>query len=357
MCGNPRRETSTPLQGNTNGKEIMKVKDPSRIARYSCLSIVVAVFAGWHKFTFTDEELGCPSVDFPLHSFRVPLGMTVAYLVSLPVLSYFTQTFLAPKYDMKALLFESMVFYNVAQVCMNVWMVWRFLNAVINRGHPFIGSVDALGTGTSFAIWVHYTNKYLEFLDTYFMVLRGRMDQVSFLHVYHHATIAWAWWIGFGLFPGGDSYFGALCNSFIHVMMYSYYVLALFKIPCPWKRFLTQAQLVQFSTVTLYSFVCIYMWGEKRTSNAVICILTQVFEMTSLFVLFASFYKKSYSKGKKNMKNQTDKSNDEDQCSKAMGAISSSAIEQARTAAKETNKLMKTANSIVNSSNMTQKCL
>jgi hypothetical protein len=27
-------------------------------------------------------------------------------------------------------------------------------------------------------VWVHYCDKYLEFLDTFFMVLRGKMDQV-----------------------------------------------------------------------------------------------------------------------------------------------------------------------------------
>ena len=77
----------------------------------------------------------------------------------------------------------------------------------------------------SFAVWLHYCNKYLEFFDTIFMVLRGRLDQVSFLHVYHHTTIVWAWYLGINLFIEGDSYFGALLNSIIHVFMYSYYAM------------------------------------------------------------------------------------------------------------------------------------
>lgn len=304
---------------------------PSALARYGCLSIFLGIFAVWHKYTFVNEEEGTPALDFPLHSYHTPLAMTVAYLVSLPVLNYVVKTFIAPRYDMKSLLFESMVFYNVAQVIMNVWMVWRFMDAIVNRGHPFIGSVDAVGAGTTFAIWVHYTNKYLEFLDTYFMILRGKMEQVSFLHVYHHTTIAWAWWAGLSLFPGGDSYFGAMLNSMIHVMMYSYYALALFKIPCPWKRFLTQAQLGQFTSVVIYSIVCIAMWGEKRGWKEVTCIAIQVGEMTSLFVLFARFYKKSYSKKSKKS---------EDECSKAMGAISTSATEGLKSAAKSASKVM-----------------
>lgn len=323
----------------TESKVISKQAQPSFIARYAALSVTVGTFSVWHKLTFVNEEEGVPGLDFPLHSIKFPLGMIAGYLISLPVMNYFVSKYLAPRYDMKALLFESMVFYNVAQVCMNVWMVWRFVNAVVNRGHPFIGNTEYAAGGTTFAIWVHYTNKYLEFLDTYFMVLRGKMDQVSFLHVYHHATIALAWWVGLSLMPGGDSYFGALLNSFIHVMMYSYYALALFKIPCPWKRFLTQAQLTQFMSVIVYSGFCTNMWGEKRTWEALTCIGVQVGEMSSLFFLFMAFYKRKYSKGKKSA--NAAKKQDDDQCSKAMGEISSSV-------AKNGEKLMKKANNVVN---------
>merc|ERR1719191_2369329 len=117
-------------------------------------------------------------------------------------------------------------------------MVWRFVDALVNRNHPFIGDISTASCGTLFPLWVHYTDKYLEFFDTYFMVLRGRMDQVSFLHVYHHVSVAWCWWIAIRNFPGGDSYFSALLNSGIHVLMYSYYTLSMLKFPCPWKRFL-----------------------------------------------------------------------------------------------------------------------
>jgi elongation of very long chain fatty acids protein 4 len=75
-----------------------------------------------------------------------------------------------------------MIIYNAAQVLLNGWMVYRFVDAVVFRGHPFIGgSVDLVDTGATYAIWVHYCDKYLEFLDTYFMVLRGKMDQVRSL--------------------------------------------------------------------------------------------------------------------------------------------------------------------------------
>jgi elongation of very long chain fatty acids protein 4 len=107
----------------------------------------------------------------------------VFYLVSLPTLKYITDNYLAKKFDMKLLLTESMVIYNVAQVFLNGWMVYAIIDALVNKGHPFVGTRSLVGvaveSGSSYAVWVHYCDKYLEFFDTYFMVLRGKMDQVS----------------------------------------------------------------------------------------------------------------------------------------------------------------------------------
>lgn len=296
---------------------------PSLLARYACASVLVGFFAVWGKFAFVPEDQQ-PGVWAPMHSYKVPLCMTVGYLVSLPALRFVVENYLSKKVDMKVVLKESMVLYNVAQVALNGWMVYRFVDAVANRGHPFIGDIHTVSTGAPYAIFVHYMDKYLEFFDTYFMVLRGRMDQVSFLHVYHHCTIAWAWWAAIYLFPGGDSYFGALLNSWIHVMMYSYYALSLLKVRCPWKRFLTQAQLLQFTTVVVYSIVCVPLWPKDQVKiHHYACIAIQVLEMVSLFVLFSFFYRRSYGKRKNGAAAAAgaagkQATRDDDQCQKAV---------------------------------------
>ena len=127
--------------------------------------------------------------------------------------------------------------------------------------------------------------------------------QVSFLHVYHHVSIAWAWWFALYSWPGGDNYFGALLNSWIHAMMYSYYTLSLLKISCPWKRYLTQCQLLQFCTVVGYTIFCAYINYQKGQLDfpCQACIFVQSFEMISLFFLFMHFYNKAY-KNKKGSK-------------------------------------------------------
>lgn len=162
---------------------ITELRQPSLLERYICAGISCAVFSVWWKFTFVPESQ-TPGVDVPMHSYKAPLALTVGYLISLPLLKMFTQKFLKGV-DVKSLLKESMVLYNVSQVVLNAWMVWRFVDAVVNKNHPFIGDIYSTSAGASYAIWVHYCDKYLEFFDTYFMVLRGRMDQVRCILCLH----------------------------------------------------------------------------------------------------------------------------------------------------------------------------
>mmetsp|Transcript_2169 Transcript_2169/g.5756 ORF Transcript_2169/g.5756 Transcript_2169/m.5756 type:complete len:237 (+) Transcript_2169:369-1079(+) len=151
-------------------------KEPSLLARYTCASVLTAFLAVWCKFTFVPENEQ-PGVGADMQSWHTPALLTLGYLVSLPLLRTFTEKVLAPRYDLKALLTESMVLYNVAQVILNGWTVWKIIDAVWFRGHPFIGDIHTI-SGASYAVWVHYCDKYLEFFDTYFMVLRGKMNQV-----------------------------------------------------------------------------------------------------------------------------------------------------------------------------------
>lgn len=294
--------TPRPAEAASKQKKVEKhlksksLADPSMLARYTCASILIGIFAIWGKYTFVEEsEL---RVGDAMHGYLYPMGFTAFYLVSLPLLRRLVDNFVTV--DMKLLLTESMIIYNAAQVLLNGWMVYRFLDAVIRRGHPFVGAVNAGATGASYAVWVHYCDKYLEFLDTYFMVLRGKMDQVSFLHVYHHFTIAWAWWLGIWFWPQGDCYFGALLNSLIHVMMYSYYTMTLMRMSCPWKKYLTMAQLAQFTTVVIYSAVSFYVLPSDTAWKHYAALACQCGEMISLFLLFLHFYRKKYNKGKKN---------------------------------------------------------
>mmetsp|Transcript_2169 Transcript_2169/g.5757 ORF Transcript_2169/g.5757 Transcript_2169/m.5757 type:complete len:165 (+) Transcript_2169:1312-1806(+) len=136
-------------------------------------------------------------------------------------------------------------------------------------------------------------------------------------------------------------------------MMYSYYALALLKVHCPWKRFLTQAQLLQFMTVVGYSLVCMQMWpSDEVLFKHKLCIYIQVWEMMSLFFLFSIFYRKSYSKKKTRSENDAMRveakvtsadDDDDDQCQAAVARATNTATEIIGTAAKDANKVVSSA--------------
>jgi len=55
-------------------------------------------------------------------------------------------------------------------------------------------------------LWIHYLSKVYEFADTAIMVLKKNERQISFLHVYHHASTFFPCWCvwergGEGFFP------------------------------------------------------------------------------------------------------------------------------------------------------------
>ena len=62
-----------------------------------------------------------------------------------------------------------------------------------------IGIPNVFGISTNFSadieffVLVHYLSKYLDYCDTFFMIARRKYSQVSFLQVYHHATISAVW--------------------------------------------------------------------------------------------------------------------------------------------------------------------
>lgn len=129
--------------------------------------------------------------------------------------------------------------------------------------------------------------------------------------------------------------------------------MALLKFSCPWKRYLTQAQLLQFTSVVVYTIFTAYLQHKNLPHEAIEgvqpslatyywCCIVQVFEMVSLFFLFSLFYKRSYANKKKAAAKES-----EDQCHKAMGEISEAAKEVAGHAAKDAGKIVASASKVV----------
>ena len=118
----------------------------------------------------------------------------------------------------------------------------------------------------AFYIYLFYVSKIYEFVDTFIMLLKRNLRQVSFLHVYHHSTISFIWWMIARRAPGGDAYFSAALNSWVHVCMYTYYLLSALigknndkRVKYLWwGRHLTQMQMLQFLCNLLQAVYCAY---------------------------------------------------------------------------------------------------
>ncbi|WFD20282.1 very-long-chain 3-oxoacyl-CoA synthase [Malassezia caprae] len=108
---------------------------------------------------------------------------------------------------------------------------------------------------------INYYFKYWEFMDTVFLVIKKK--KLMFLHVYHHmATAALCYsqivnettlsWVIIAL------------NLAVHVIMYGYYAMASVGIRCPWKKWITTGQIVQF---VIDVAVCVYGIYNHYTSK------------------------------------------------------------------------------------------
>ena len=119
--------------------------------------------------------------------------------------------------------------YNLAMVALNAHIARELglcLLQIRAAGGPTPGwgcaEVDytarPLPLRVAAALWWFYASKACEFFDTVSMVLRKKTRQLSFLHLYHHATMFPIWWLGVAYVAGGNSMI-AIINAVVHVIM------------------------------------------------------------------------------------------------------------------------------------------
>jgi elongation of very long chain fatty acids protein 4 len=277
-----QKKESTPLVKGKNEE----VDSPISMGLIKPLAVTLVYL--W-ALRFIVRETGTakdlPAV-FMEASIWAPITATIVYLGFL----YFGMRYMSDKEPFE--ITSYMFVYNLYQAILNVWAFVSFVRILYEKSLPIWGSpVDDSKEGyeMAFLIWIHYINKYVELLDTVFMVLRKKNMQVSFLHVYHHVLLVWSWFVVCKVCVGGDAYFGACVNSFIHVVMYSYYLCALLGIKVPFKFIITQMQMAQFALCLSHSVFCVF------NGNVPIGLpLLQAFVMINMLVLFGMFYKDTF---------------------------------------------------------------
>jgi len=205
--------------------------------------------------------------------------------------------------------------YNFLSVMLSIWMMYEFFVCSFLNPDFNLFCQDIIETDRSpltmrlvQAHYVYFFSKLLEFFDTFFFIARKKDKQISFLHCYHHVSMLLLQWSLVKYAPGAVSYFGPLCNCFIHTLMYTYYMLAAFGPHMQkylwWKKYLTRMQMYQFVFIFLYcSNAMTYKSdadGKQSMKNAFLWV--HWFYMISLFWLFNHFYQHAY-----NAKRKTEK--------------------------------------------------
>lgn len=202
-----------------------------------------------------------------------------------------------------------LVLYNLYNVVLSSYMCWQLVGDMtamrclydhicvsMERSiNPYLYKMNAFG-------WIYFFSKIVELADTVFFVLRKKQNQVTILHVYHHVNMVAGTWVVLKYIRGEQALLIGFINCFVHVIMYSYYLLAALGPRVQkylwWKKYITKLQLGQFVLVLLYcSYLLINDCRFPKGFTYYVFFQTIVF-----FGLFLNFYRKTYFKKKESVK-------------------------------------------------------
>ncbi|KAG6557711.1 hypothetical protein Mapa_000476 [Marchantia paleacea] len=239
---------------------------------------------------------GLPCVDSPT---PIVLGLS----------SYLTFVFLGlivikglnlkPRPKEPAILNLFVVFHNFICFALSLYMcVGIVRQAILNRYSLWGNAYNPKEVQMGHLLYIFYMSKYIEFMDTVIMILKRNTRQITVLHVYHHASISFIWWIIAYHAPGGEAYFSAALNSGVHVLMYLYYLLAATlgkneksrRKYLWWGKYLTQLQMFQF----VLNMIQAYYDLKNNSPYPQFLIQILFYYMISLLALFGNFYVHKY---------------------------------------------------------------
>ncbi|KAK3930440.1 Elongation of very long chain fatty acids protein 7 [Frankliniella fusca] len=181
------------------------------------------------------------------------------------------------------------IFYKIA------WYVWFYMTL---KFIDLLDTVSATDTDTEKQQTTHSPEH-----SVVFIVLRKNQRQVTFLHVYHHTGVAMALWGAVKYYPGGHGTLMGLVNSFVHSIMYGYYLLTTiapeYKKSIWWKKYITIMQLVQFVILGLHALAIVFIPNcEYQPKFVYVAIMVP--QNFFMFMLFYNFYVQAYGSGAKN---------------------------------------------------------
>lgn len=204
--------------------------------------------------------------------------------------------------------------YNLAMVVSNLWAFWhgaRILHfggkcfgcETINHQDYSEQAIELLHYG-----WLFFLSRLVEWLDTIFFVLRKKDRQVTKLHVFHHSFVPLISWTYLKYHPGYTVAFFPFVNSFVHSIMYTYYLLATFGPKVQpylwWKRYLTSLQIAQFVLIII-QLASIPLTGDETCQYPRGFFYVALAGACLFLWLFFTYYLDTYSSSNKQQKGLT----------------------------------------------------
>ncbi|CEM36827.1 unnamed protein product [Vitrella brassicaformis CCMP3155] len=170
------------------------------------------------------------------------------------------------------------------------------------------GSFDLAAKESACAVAWHafYWLKVADLADTLFIIARQKWQQLSFLHVYHHASMLLFCWVMLNAGFADDIIIGQIANCFVHVLMYFYYLLRGMgvRIPRYLKSCLTTVQMAQFVLLSghsllgmLFAFDVIPFTPPVPSCPPRLMLLETLYQMT-MYILFQDFSRTAYKSSK-----------------------------------------------------------
>merc|ERR1719247_2932659 len=182
--------------------------------------------------------------------------------------------------------------YNASCVVLAGYVVWGICVAKLQNPGSFSCNPIVRTRDGDYLAWVFCAQKFWEFLDTFFFILRKSFRQVTFLHIFHHCSIN----IVIGLIIpydyNGDMFLPILLNSIVHVLMYSHYLVTALGIKSWWRQYLTSLQLIQFVAICTQSTVA--YWTGPACGSPDFAKVLMVGYMGSMLALFGQFFLNAY---------------------------------------------------------------
>jgi len=145
-----------------------------------------------------------------------------------------------------------------------------------------------------------YYSKYVEYLDTVWLVIKGK--DVSFLQTFHHFGAPWDVYLGIQ-FANEGLWIFVFLNAFIHTVMYTYYAITAAGVPYPAKPLITAMQITQF----LAGFTVVYPYKDIACFRAdqgmmISWVFNYVYVGGVLALFMRFFYQDNFKKKEKKSK-------------------------------------------------------